>query len=543
MHVLAYAPCGFGKTYTFSDIAKTAVDNGKKVLILTHRLILLRQNAESLSEYGLDDFIVINDENKDMDFSGMAYISSSQTLQSRIKSPEYIDFASSFDLILIDECHLSYFDYFFELGIWDNKNVIGFTGSPQRMYNQRQLGLDYEEIVYSVDVQDLVDMGKLVPCRYFTVPMDISEIKKNNIDGDFQAKSAYNAFDNPEKYSGLVKNYRKYGENRQFLCFCCSIAHTIKTCIELNKAGIKSKFTASSLSKPKKPNEEKGAVWERYLDNKETYDMYIDNKHLFIHQTEVSDAYKNNEVQGICCINLLATGFDYKPLSCVIINKATQSLPLHMQIIGRGERPSEGKEDCIVLDFGTNVDRLGEAEKKREWCLWHEMSDGVGLPAMKICGDKGKDKNGKKGCKRMILASYSLCPFCGFRFATEKELREVELVERLKEQPKSIKEMSALALLDYAELNGHKKTWVFRQLWLRGDYLFNKGMDMIKKMSEEDRQKHFDRLGLTSYTEPERIVDQIKKKLRKQEFQKGMTELGYKNGYIFKTLDRYEKSR
>jgi superfamily II DNA or RNA helicase len=141
---------------------------------------------------------------------------------------------------------------------------------------------------------------------------------------------------------------------------------------------------------------------------------------------------------------------------------------------GRVQRPFEGKKDAIVIDMGTNIARLGTFEKEMKWSLWHEMNDSVGIPATKLC--EGIDKKGRKGCGRLILASYALCPACGFRFATERELREVELVERLKEEPIGLKEMTPQGLLDFAELKGYKKTWVFNMLWIRGESDFRKGM-------------------------------------------------------------------
>jgi len=69
----------------------------------------------------------------------------------------------------------------------------------------------------------------------------------------------------------------------------------------------------------------------------------------------------------------------------------------------------------------------------------------------------------------VILSSYSICPFCGHVFKTEREEFEVELQERLQEEPKTFKEMSVDGLIAYADLNGYKKAWIWRQLWNRAE--------------------------------------------------------------------------
>lgn len=473
-HVMATMPCGSGKSYCIADIAIRAVSKGSKVLILSHRLVLLRQNNESLEEYGLDEMIVLNDE-RDADLDQLLYCSSLQTLQSRIKTQKYRDFISSCDLILIDEAHLMFSNYLFESGLVDNTRIVGFSGSPRRSGSQRQLLLDWDIIVPSISVKELIKLGRLVPCRYFVVPDDISGIKVDNSTGDFQAKSNYEHFNSPEKYKGVLDQYKKHGDNRQFLCFCANVAHTIRTTVEFNKAGIKTAYTISNINKPNKPEKEEGVQWERYLDYKETYDLHQKYKHFSIDQSDVKKALESREIQGVSCISILSIGFDYKPLGCVIINRATQSLPLIIQIYARGVRASKGKKDCIILDMGTNVQRLGKSEDDFQWELAHIQSDTVGVPMMKECNPANKDSRGKHGCGRLVLASADICK-CGHRFSNHKLEKRAELVEIVENDADRFDEMSVEGLKAYAKLNGYKQAWVWRTLFRRGEDEFKREM-------------------------------------------------------------------
>lgn len=474
-HLIGYAKCGFGKSYCISEIARRSSLKNKKVLILTHRLILLRQNNGALAEFG-NEMVVINDEDKNMDTTHHLYCSTVQTIQSRLKKEGFLEWLGTFDLMINDECHLQHSNFLFKTGILDDTYVIGLTGSPKRNGNMRQLGMDYDFIVSSLPTKELIDIGKLVPCRYFEVPIDISGIKVDPMTGDFQSKSQYKKFDSPEIYGKMIWNYKKHGESRQFVCFCSNIPHAIKTCLEFIKEGIQTKFVVSNLNKPKEPKEKEGGEWERFLDHSEAYELLQANKHLQLHQSLVNKSFESDEIQGVICIDILSIGWDFKPLSCEIINRATQSLPLLIQFYGRVQRPSKEKEYSIVLDMGTNVARLGEAEKEMPVSLWHETNDAVSIPPTKIC--EGKDKKCRLGCGRVVLASLSMCK-CGFRFSTDKELRDIELVERLVEEPQRLKEMSIEGLKAFAELRGYKKTWIWRQLWIRGESEFRNGMRLL----------------------------------------------------------------
>lgn len=471
-HVAGAAPCSFGKSYVMAEIARRSVDKGKRVLLLSHRLVLLRQNNGALADFG-HSIITINDHGDEMDLTHNMYCATLQTIQSRLKRNGFPEFMSKFDLIIIDEMHVQSSNFLFETGIIDDTYVLGVSGSIRRTGLQRQIGMDYEVIVPSVSVKDLISLQKIVPCRYFEVPMDISGLQIDSLTGDYTGKSQYKKFDNAIVYGGMLDNYKKHGEGRKFIVFCANIAHTIKTCLEFNKAGIPTKFVVSNLTRPNKPASE-GYEFELFLERMEAYELLQANKHLSLAQTGVNQAFDSGEIQGVVTISVLSTGWDYKPLSMAIFNRATRSLPLLIQMYGRVQRPFEGKKDAIILDLATNVQRLGTAEDDRTFSLWHETNDAVGIPAEKLC--EGIDKKGRKGCMRLVLASMAICPLCGFHFTTTEELRVVELQERLAEEPNKWSEMSPQALCDFAELTSKKKAWVFRQLSLRGKSEFRQGM-------------------------------------------------------------------
>jgi len=57
-------------------------------------------------------------------------------------------------------------------------------------------------------------------------------------------------------------------------------------------------------------------------------------------------------------VDILAEGFDYKALQCVVLLRATTSPGLLVQFVGRIFRPHEDKEHGFLIDYGTNLSRL-----------------------------------------------------------------------------------------------------------------------------------------------------------------------------------------
>src|SRR5690606_2043569 len=125
---------------------------------------------------------------------------------------------------------------------------------------------------------------------------------------------------------------------------------------------------------------------------------------------------------------LLTTGFNLPALQTVQVLRATVSVPLWLQIIGRGSRIYPGKEYFNILDHGRNGERLGRYRDNRVWSLIHKEPKGGGAAPVKECGEGQKpDKKGRKGCGAYINASVTICPFCGYTYPTEKERIKAEL--------------------------------------------------------------------------------------------------------------------
>ena len=112
------------------------------------------------------------------------------------------------------------------------------------------------------------------------------------------------------------------------------------------------------------------------------------------------------------------------------MNRATKSVALWLQMVGRGSRPTASKKEFTILDFGENVHRLGFWQEARDWgkaFAGEQSKKGQGVAPVKDC----------PCCGAVLYASARFCEFCGEMFATEKKA-----------------ERGSLELMAYEKLNG-----------------------------------------------------------------------------------------
>jgi len=472
-HILIQAPTGAGKTVIFSVISKSVADKNKKVLIMTDRVELLTQTGGTLQKVGISTYNIsagINHYNKNYN----VYIAMSQTLRRRIKLDYWQKFIQDIDLIIIDEAHKQEFNYLFENELLKDKYVIGFTATPIRSGKMRQLGLDYEYIYESVDVQWLIDHDFLVDAQLFSLA-DIQDFENIQIDkskGDYKTSAMFEKFNSTKLYSGVVENWKKFTPKTKTLVFCVNISHTIMTALEFEKNGISVKYIVSNVNKPKVPKIDSNAKKQKYLDELEKYELCQSTfERLSGVREEIFEQHKKGDYQVLVNAAIATTGYDDPTLQTIILNRATLSTGLFLQMIGRGSRISPNKTHFNILDFGANIQRLGTYSQPREWNLWHNESKPNGVPPLKKCGHTPQNEQLQgigfieEGCRRLILASYSICPFCGFKYP-QKKAKKVEL--KIITPKRSTKTMHVNELYEYTKERGYKISWFWRQLYYRG---------------------------------------------------------------------------
>lgn len=446
--VILCSPTGSGKTVTFADICRETVSRGMKVMIVVDRKELIEQAVDKLTAYGLKPEIITGGV-KYYNFNANCFVATVQTLKRR-KFP-------FIDLLVVDEAHKQIFDEVVAHYKQQGKFIIGATATPIRKGKQmKQLGLIYDEIVEATTIAQLIADGHLSPARTFGSVIDLDGVKTRG--GDYALDDMFDIYDRPFLYDGLIQHWNKYARDRQTIVFNINVEHSIKTRNAFRLAGITCEHVDGNTPKSQR---------EQILRD-----------------------FKNGRFQVLCNVDILTTGYDEPSIGCVVVNRRTKSVPLWLQMCGRGSRIFPKKRDFIILDMGGNTIELGLWERDRSFSLWHKVR-GQGIAPQKQCPDpkmisKGdtfvevprEELNAKErekfGCGDFVHASATRCE-CGFIFPRkEREMIETtmteigssgdEMIAVPEHLQKPIEKMTIPELVEYQKLKGFKKGWIFHQL-------------------------------------------------------------------------------
>lgn len=294
------------------------------------------------------------------------------------------------DLVLIDEAHLipgkssTMYRRFLDAlkAINPALKVIGLTATPFRldcgMLHEGQNAL-FTDIAYEAPVRELIDAGYLSPLvsKQPATRLDVSKVGTRA--GDFIARDLAAAVDQDAITRAAVTEIIAHGRDRRsWLAFCSGVEHARHVAEELGRQGISCRTIFGDT-----PKDERDAILA---------------------------AFKRGEIRALASMGVLTTGFNAPGVDLIALLRPTQSAGLYVQMVGRGTRLAQGKENCLVLDFAGNVRRHGPIDLVRP----KRPGDGGGGEApTKVCPD----------CDSIIALSATECPDCGYVFPA----REVKI--------------------------------------------------------------------------------------------------------------------
>lgn len=414
---------GGGKTFIFSYIAKNASEKQKNILILVHRVELLRQTSSSLHKLNCEHGLI--NPNYTPDPSAHVQVASVQTVVRRLHK------LTPPDLIIIDESHHA------NAGSWKkiidyypNAKILGVTATPCRG-DGRGLSEMFDKLIVGPQTPDLIDMGFLVEPKVYAPKNNIDLSKVHTRMGDYDKQEIADLMDKPTITGDAVKHYSRLCPGVPAVAFCVSIKHA---------KHVAEQFTA--------------AGYRAYA---------VDGKMDDDQRTNLLDGLGNGQVDVITSCDLISEGTDIPAIGCAILLRPTQSLGLYIQQVGRALRLSEGKNKAIILDHVGNVLNHGMPDDFREWTL------------------EGKKRNKRaKNDEPNILVStcdecfavfkpQPRCPECGaVQKTNERELEQVdgELEEIKRQREKHEKKVEVWQagsyndLVEIAKKRGYKRGWV-----------------------------------------------------------------------------------
>lgn len=379
--VILCLPTGAGKTVIFSDIASRAAEKGKRVAIITHRRELLSQAGRLNS----CDVLMV------------------ETLNNQIKRGLDLN---AYDLLVIDEAHIGNFR---KVLAGYEGFVIGATATP---VSNPPLKEQYNDIVCPVGIEALIADGWLAtPQTYAMHPVDTSKLATAR--GEFTEASLDDAFNRPKVYEGVVKEFCGRWKDKKAIVFCVNISATINTAQAFaTELGAGRVYAVHSKQSPQ--------------ERAQIIDAFIESKNGIL----------------INC-GIATTGFDCPDIEVVVVNRATKSVALWLQMVGRASRTTPQKSSFTILDFGENVTRLGFWQEPRDWAALfnNPKKKGEGVAPVKDC----------QACGFVAYASARICANCGTEFPKPKPTAEEVIAELKLMQYKQFGKLEGRRLYDIAQ--------------------------------------------------------------------------------------------
>jgi len=342
--------------------------------------------------------------------------------------------------ILVDEVHMvppaksSQYRRLFEK--LPNTRVHGLTGTPFRADGTGDLAKTFGSIVYRYTFLDALRDGYVKPL----VPVDAGEDETIEIEG---LKTVAGDFDLEEMAPRAIKLapshaktiqevMQKYGRSR-VLVFCCNIEHVDKMEAALHKLGIAA--------------------------------VGVHSRSIIGKRDKSVEAFRQGRAQVLVSCNMFTTGFDVPDIDYEVFCRATKSAVYYAQGLGRGARITPYAANCLVSDFGGNIQRHGTLDAvmaapgrllecdacANEWETWENgktcpkcQTLHRSAPQCKNCNEQfdphfhgmrcphcGQQQSEIKTCaaceETYAAFLHPLCPFCQFDntviMATGKDLK------------------------------------------------------------------------------------------------------------------------
>ena len=405
--VILQGATGSGKTILFTFMAKNSFEKGNKILILTNRIELLTQAGNSFDKVNLE-FDILNAESKKIPESKVI-IAMVETLSRRLQNDNFKIWLQTFNLIIVDEAHISCFEKVLK-HINENSFLIGATATPYRTGKMIPISENFQTICEGESIENLINTGYLSKAEYYGVNVDLKSVKITA--GEFNPNGLEKQYSKQETYKGLIKNYNRLIEVRKAIIFTSSINVSNIVLDELKK-----------------------------IQN--TALFYIDGNMGKIDRENVLSNFAKTYPAIIVNCGVLTTGYDCPDIDTVILYRATTSLPLYLQMCGRGSRVTATKKTFRIIDFGQNVQRHGWWHEKREWTLDNlNVPKREGIAPIKLC----------KQCDAMIPLQAKTCPYCGYVIPEKKVKHEIVDLELLNENFFKQKEFNEAELIPVKDL-------------------------------------------------------------------------------------------
>ena len=316
----------------FSEITKRYIaQKKKKVVVLTHRIELSRQTSRMLDGFGVQN-LIINSDVKELRDQGeyQCFVAMVETLNNRLQE-EMVEL-KNVGLVIIDEAHYNSFRKLFKY--FEEANILGVTATPLSSNIKLPMKDNYKKLIVGESIGSLIEKKYLARANVYSYDVSLRSLKLG-ISGDYTVKSSDELYSTQKMLGKLMESYEEIAKGTKTLIFNNGINTSRYVYEVFKKAG---------------------------------YDIrHLDNKNTPSERQEILKWFKETPNAILTSVSILTTGFDEPTVESIILNRATRSLTLYFQMIGRGSRILPKKDEFTVIDLGNNMARFGKWDAPIDW--------------------------------------------------------------------------------------------------------------------------------------------------------------------------------
>ncbi|QMU65161.1 MAG: DEAD/DEAH box helicase [Flavobacteriaceae bacterium] len=338
-HLLYQLPTGGGKTVIFSEIVRQYLKHHfRKVLVMTHRVELCRQTSEMLTSFDVRNKVVNSTANLDDQANYSCFVAMVETLNNRLNDNK-LDI-SDIGLVIIDEAHYNSFTKLFKF--FEKSFILGVTATPLSSNRNLPMKDNYDELIIGESIEELIKNEFLARAEIFRYDMSLTSLEVGS-NGDYTVKSSEELYTTNGMLDQLLNAYTSCVKGKKTLIF----NNGINTSIQVY-------HTFKTVGYPI---------------------AHLDNTTSKKQRRDILKWFKETPDAILTSVSILTTGFDEPTIDAIILNRATRSLTLYYQMVGRGSRILNNKSTFTVVDLGNNVHRFGPWGANLDWQMIFRSPD------------------------------------------------------------------------------------------------------------------------------------------------------------------------
>ena len=185
---------------------------------------------------------------------------------------------------------------------------------------------EYGYVGSSIKQKGMIDNRFLAKANMFSYNVGLTSLVVG-ANGDYTVKSSEDLYTNNEMLSKLMEAYTERCAGQKTLIFNNGINTSLFVYDLFRRAGLPIAHLDNTTTKKERAN--------------------------------ILKWFKNTPGAILTSVSILTTGFDEPSVEAIILNRATKSLTLYYQMIGRGSRIYKAKDSFNVIDLGNNFHRFG----------------------------------------------------------------------------------------------------------------------------------------------------------------------------------------